>query len=147
MYRVLSEFPKIRDLVCIYVEYDSAYRWRFQDTLSNLNKGEFLKNPVKEITRLLDLLISRENEVSEDVGSIKNKWKMIKSFLKIAYWYLKIFDRKLLKKICQIVSNINLEEIKLSVEDIYWANKNQSYNSRGLSWEARQEEYNKVKNN
>ena len=127
VYRILSDTPEERDIICSVLEYDMAYRYRFQDIVYELDKEAFMKSPRREVTRLLRLMIDRE-----DAPAMKSKWK----YFEILLWYLDI-NRKLKNKLRQIVRNIKLEEIKSSKEDIYWQNTYKDYNYRGLSYEQR----------
>lgn len=108
----------LRDIECMILEFDNAYRFRVQDLLADLNKENLQKNPVKEINRLLDIWISREKTVE-----IKDSWRLLKAFVS---WYLR-FDRKLLKMIVRVLSNIDTEKTKLSVEDKYFADIRKDY--------------------
>jgi hypothetical protein len=114
VYRILSEFPKERDIICFWLETDMAYRYRFQDIIYELNIELFKKDQIKELLRLLDILISRE------IGGMDFKWKTIRKYVVPGLKVIKFFKPKLFKKVCQMVANINLEEIKSSKEDIYW---------------------------
>lgn len=135
LYRVMQDFPQERDIVCFFLEADWAYRLRFQDVVSELDKTAFNENPLKETLRLLDLLADRESYQGE--GGVKTKWVMMKRLIPLAYLYVKIFKRSLFKKIIKAVDNINLGEIKFSKEDQWWAYDTDSYNSKGLSFEIR----------
>jgi hypothetical protein len=134
-------FPKSlwreRDIFCFFMEADFAYRYRLQDIISEFNKEAFKKNPLKEITRLMDLMVQREPEEPEAGMGMKRKWNGIKKLLPLAFWYLRIFHNKLYKELIKAGEEINLEEIKPTKEDLYWMNKQESYNFRGLSYEAR----------
>jgi hypothetical protein len=121
-----------RDVICFFLEADHAYKYRFQDIFSEINIREFRKNPLKEITRLLDIMIYR------DSAGMKKKWMMLRKTLPMVYYYAKIFNRKLYKQIIKMVEELDIEKIKPTKEDIYWMNDMKSdYNFRGLSAESR----------
>ncbi len=101
--------PRIVDMSTLVLEYDSAYKYRFQDIGAELNKNN---PPVKEIKRLMDLLIAR------DYKEMADKWKRIKNLTNILYLMPK--TRRLIK---EIINDIDISKIKMSKEDIYWANK------------------------
>jgi len=63
----------LRDLFCMYLESDNAYRYRFQDVFAEVNKKAIEKNPVKEFHRLYDIMIGRE--VKQEV---KDTWALVK---------------------------------------------------------------------
>jgi len=120
--------------ISIIVESDSAYRYRMQDVLPLLNKENLLKNPIKEICRLLDILIERDEEY------MKEKWKKVKKFVKLVL----IVSPKIKKLVVNILMEINIDEIKFSKEDIYWVNEFGKYNYFGKTLEQRKED-NKIK--
>lgn len=131
LYRVMTGVfsDEERDILCFISEYDQAYKYREQDALPELDKHKLIQNPRKEVLRLLDVLVSRER-ASE---GMRNKWRFMKLLLNI---YLR-FNKKLLNKIKKTLLEINLEEVKLSKEDIYWSNQYDDYNFRGLTNEER----------
>jgi hypothetical protein len=108
----------LRDIECMILEFDNAYRFRVQDLLTDLNKDALRSNPIKEISRLLDVWVSREITVE-----IKDSWRLLKMFTK---WYLR-FDRKLLNLVVSVLLEINTEETKLMVEDSYFAKQRKDY--------------------
>lgn len=106
-----EEIKEWRDIVCMILEFDNAYRYRVQDILSELNKETLKKNPLKEILRLMDLLIERELE-----EGVQNKWKEMRD---LGGFYLRI-ARGLLSMVQEFLLEINLEEVKFSKEDLYF---------------------------
>jgi len=122
------------DALILILEYDSGYRYRFQDVMMELNK-ENLTNPAKEIIRLIDILTFRD--YGEDIESAeKSKWGRMKKLIRLVF----IFCPKIKKQIVAILRDINIDEIKFSKEDIYWTNKNPSYLFRGIAFEDRLKE-------
>ena len=108
----------IRDIMCMLLEYDNAYRFRFQDIIVELDKDKLKKNPGKELNRLFALLISRE--IKQEV---KDTWKLVQYFLPT---YL-FFNRKLRKNIIDIFTELDLEKVALSVEDKTFSEKRIDY--------------------
>lgn len=102
----------LRDIECMILEFDNAYRFRAQDLLPELNKEALRKNPIKEITRLLDIWIEREK-----TKEIKDSWKLLKLFVK---YYLR-FDKPMLRMIARLLAELDLEKCKLTTEDKYFA--------------------------
>ena len=115
------------DAIGLILEYDMAYRYRLQDIIVLLDKGN---DPVKEIIRLIDILITRD--IGND-GMIV-KYRNLQKFLPFL-----IFG-KTKRLLARIFRDIDLEEMKLSKEDIYWTNEFGLYNYRGLSVEERKNE-------
>jgi len=134
LYRVFpKELERERDLICMFLEGDHAYKYRFQDIVSELNQPAFKKNPLKETIRLVEILKSREVYGK----TMWHKWDAMKKVIIIAYWGLKIFKPKLFKTLLKMVGDLNINEIKPSKEDLYWMNLQDSYNFRGLDFNYR----------
>lgn len=108
----------IRDLVCMVLEFDNAYRFRFQDIISELNKENLRKNTAKEISRLLEIMSSREN-----TQEVKDTWKLVRYFLP---WYLR-FNRSLRKQIVDILTDLDLSKTALQVDDKHFCDKRVDY--------------------
>lgn len=99
---------QIRDLTCMILEFDNAYRFRFQDIVSELDKVSLRKNPGKELVRLLTLMQSREKQ-----QTVKDTWTLFKAFIPAALF----FNRKLRRAIISILESLDLEKIRFSKED------------------------------
>ena len=110
---------RFRDLICQTAEFDNAYRYRIQDIMVELDKEGLNQNPVKEILRLFELLMSREK-----TQEVKDTWTLLKFFIR---YYIR-FDKKLQKIIVSALSNINFDEIKLQVEDRHYCKPRKDYN-------------------
>lgn len=98
----------LRDLTCMFLEFDNAYRFRVQDIIEELNQINIVKNPRKELCRLLDIMSSRE--LTQEV---KDSWTLMKMFVK----YYLLLDRRLLKIIVDVLSRLDVERVKLTIED------------------------------
>ncbi len=125
---------KITRFGCLFLERDTAYRFRVQDAFGELNPNA--KNSVKELFRILDIMISRERSKSLTGGYITDmigKWKFIKSVLQIA-----LFTSPQLKKIIsRIIKNIDPEKIKMDDADWYFCLRYLSYDFGGKNREWR----------
>lgn len=117
IYRLIED-DKIRDVICIVLEQDDSYRFRFQDIIGELNKEIFISHPRFEIMRLWDIYKSREK-----VGRLKDYEKYIKA----GSWII-MFMPKTLKKIKDIVRELNIDEVRLNEADRYWAESRVDYN-------------------
>jgi len=126
----------LKDGISIIFQNDMAYCYRSQDILGELNKDNLQKNPLKEIRRLVDLYISREIGTTHLKKGVERTRKYL--------WLLRF---KGLKEIKAILMDLNIDEIKLSTEDIYWTNIVPGYNYRGIPYEQRLKEYKLEKNN
>jgi hypothetical protein len=118
VYDCLSDYPDIRDVICAVLEFDDAYRYRFQDVLSELSYLNLHKNPIKEIKRLLNIYSSREK-----TEGLRGR---VQKIINLACLYLR-FNRKLLQEITTFLINIDIEELKMSKEDIYWTKRWNNY--------------------
>lgn len=142
MYRVIKH-EKIRDIFCALIEKDTAYRYRFQDIATELDKKAFNVNPYREIRRLYDILRSREYDPTDDQKVLgMHKFKNV---IGLVLLYLR-FKPKLVNELKRIVNDVNVDEVKLSIEDIYWTNRYPDYNFRGINLETRLQEYENLKN-
>jgi len=126
VYRALSaikEEPILIQLVCMFLEFDDSYRYRFQDIVGELNKENLLKNPFKEITRLVALLKDREGTPEGD-QRMKKMWGDFEILLFILF-----FSRTVRGKIIGFFSELNPENIKMDDGDMYYVNlKKGGYN-------------------
>ena len=101
---------QVRDILCMYLEFDNAYRFRFQDMMEELNKEEAEKDPAKEIKRLYDISVSRE--VHEEV---REKQAQYGEF----FQYLFSLPRG--KELAsEFFKRLSLEEVRLSDIDRHW---------------------------
>ena len=124
----------LMDAITLVLEYDSGYRYRFQDIIAELKKS-WVNNDfiVPEIQRLLDILTYREGLGKIDPAS---KWQKLKRLLPIIFFLYP----KLKKKIVKILSEINIDEVRFDKSDIYWINQNPYHLYRGMTIEDRRAE-------
>src|SRR3990167_1219297 len=108
----------LKDVACMLLELDNAYRYRFQDVVAELDQQAVKANPVKELVRLLDLMVSREN-----TQEVRDTWKLVKMGVK---YYLR-FDRSLKKMLADVLSTLDLKEIELTLEDKHFAGLRRDY--------------------
>lgn len=108
----------IRDVLCMILEFDNAYRYRAQDLLVEINKEKLKRNPVKELNRLADIALSREKE-----QQVKDTWKLIKLFNN---FYLR-FDLKLKKMVVDVLSELDYDKFNLKPEDVQFCKPRKDY--------------------
>ncbi len=108
----------LRDIVCMVLEFDNAYRFRFQDIIVELDKSALAKNPSKEIVRLLNLMSTRE--VTQE---IKDTWKLVKYFLPVYLFLNKSFKQN----IVDVLSDLDLQKVALTVEDEHYCKERKDY--------------------
>jgi len=109
----------LKDLVCMFLEFDNAYRYRFQDVIVELDKIAVKENPVKEILRLLEIMNSREN-----TPEVRDSWTLIKMGVK---YYMR-FDPKLKRMLADVLATLDLEKVALTEEDKHFSGLRKDYN-------------------
>lgn len=108
----------IRDIVCMLLEMDNAYRFRFQDIIIELDKGRLKNRPGKEIARLLEIMKSRER-----TQEVKDTWRLVQYFIPI---YLFV-NRSFRKTLVRVLGELDLEQMALSPEDKHFCEKRLDY--------------------
>lgn len=128
VYRVMDEtkkkFPEreellnsFRNIVCMVLEYDDAYRYPFQDVVAELDKEEVDKNPIKEALRLIDIYVERDSrgtaEKFKRIGKIMSALRFQKEF------------KRFLK---EVLINIDISAVKMDEADAHHARFKAGYN-------------------
>jgi len=72
---LLLRYRKIRDIICMILEMDYAYRARFQDIIPEFNKKNLLKSPIEEFEKVFRIFIQRE---AIDGNAMLPKWRGLK---------------------------------------------------------------------
>lgn len=112
------------DAFTLVLEYDSAYRYRFQDLVVGYNRNNGI---VKEVMIMVDKIIERENPPHS-----KEKWAKFRTPIRLLTFIFR-------KRIKQFFDELNLDEIKLSKEDTYFLCLYNIYNCNGWDWDKKQE--------
>jgi hypothetical protein len=115
-------------LVAMIIEYDTAYCWRIQDIFSVADRDSLLKNPAKEMTRLLKILIERD-QMSEKVRDIAG------SALKLLRFALR--TPKIKRAFIKATQEIDLSKIAFTEADRYQVSFLKGYNFMGKTGEER----------
>lgn len=130
IHRVFSQEPRdekqqdreyrimVRDLVCILLEFDNAYRYKLQEALCEIDQMKVRKKPILELTRILKNVQSREL-----IQDGKDTWSMI---LLAVRWFLR-FDKRTLNLLGYVFSQIDLDKIKLDEMDKEFAGRRTEY--------------------
>ena len=124
------------DFVLLFLEFDNAYRFRLQDVLPLVNKDNVRDNVVKEVSRLFDILIERE----DPTHGIEKKWKQIR---RVVIPLLR-FDGRLRKFTRLFLLNLKTEEFKLDEADRYFCLRRRSHNVDGTTLEERLKEKERI---
>lgn len=122
---------KVAEFFCLFIELDSAYRFRLQDVLAELNKEAARANIVKEVRRLFDLWISRE----DDLHGIRYKIIPAANLL-VMFLRLSKSARDWAKK---FLLELDTEKIRLDEADWYFCLKRNNYHFEGVPLENRLE--------
>lgn len=99
---------QLRDMTCMILEMDNAYRYRAQDILVEVDKEKLKKNPSKELLRLLEVMTSREKQ-----QSIRDTWTLGKYAIR---FYL-AFDKEIRDIIVRTILELDMEKVRLTNED------------------------------
>lgn len=111
---------------CTLWEFDNAYRYRFQDGFSSLDKNKFKSDPVAEINRVAQIMSSRED------GDLSKKWAAFSSQIKFLFYF-----KKLDSALKYFVDILDLDKIKMDINDQYWSYHRADYDFAGLTLEER----------
>lgn len=102
---------RVKDIILLILEYDDAYRFRFQHVIGQLDREAFAKDPIRELIHLVELGIACENS-----SRVIETWRMFKLMLRFVR-----FHPALKKKLVFFFTHLDIEEVKLSEEDWYYA--------------------------
>lgn len=107
----------VRNIICMGLEYDDAYRFPLQDVIVEFNKTAGRKDIIKETRRLLDILIHRDSRGTEDQFGVIRKALILLRF------------RKSLKEaLRRFFLELNLNEMKMDDLDNFHARFKEGYN-------------------
>jgi hypothetical protein len=113
--RVFSKIgvsPELTGVVSLMLEFDDAYRYRFQWVMEKLNKEN---KTIPEIQRLLGILAENEfHPESQNENRLGDKWKKYKKAV-----HLLRLHRPSMKLIKAFLKEVDIDKIKLSKEDRY----------------------------
>ena len=125
---------QVRDIACMLLEFDDSYRYRFQDAMGTLNQDDFRKNPYKELNRILQHLEDREKEHEQ---RLKDTWRLLRKIL-----FLITFIKPVRDRIVDVISNLNIEAVKMDEGDLYHAKiKSKKMDSYNYSEPVEEEKY------
>lgn len=126
-----QDADKVSEIVSRMIDNDDAYKQRLKDIFSMTTKEKLLKP--KELTRLLNIMDSRQKK--DNGKSWVDKIKPIVFLLRIAIAIIPS-ARKGYKS---AVNNINLDNLILHWEDIYWSIYKTDYDFGGMTIEERKQ--------
>lgn len=116
---VAREVAKVSTLLAEILEHDQAYRFRFQDLVSETSKDGIGNRPYRETRRLVRLYFQRES------SAMSKMWWM--HLLPFAMLYF-----------VKYLESLDWQKMQFDEGDRYWACKKLDYNYMGLNYWARQ---------
>ncbi len=116
---VAREIKKVSPLIAEILEHDQAYRFRFQDLVSETTKDGIGNRPYRETRRLIRLYFQRE---SSAMGKM---------------WWLHLLPFSMLYLV-KYIEPLDWSKMQFDEGDRYWACQKKDYNYFGLSYWARQ---------
>ncbi len=128
---------QLRDIFCAVLEYDDAYRYRFQDIVSELNKEHFDKHPFKETMRLIRIYDSRQPQTDEQRKKGTTFKALFTAVTFSVFTYL-FFHPNKMKQLKSMVRNLDIEAIRMNKSDIHWSRWT-LYNVKGFTNEERKD--------
>lgn len=108
----------LRDGICMLLEFDNAYRYRFQDIIAELNRENARKNIIGELKRLLTIMQSREK-----TPEVRDTWTLFKLLVSL---YLR-FDKGMKTLISNVLVEIDTGKAALDEGDKHYCNPRQDY--------------------
>ena len=108
----------MRDLCCMLMEFDNAYRFRAQDLIPEIDPVRIKTHTVQELKRIFDIAITRET-----TQEVKDTWKLCKM---VVGWFLR-FDGELKRMCGDVLSQLNATEAGLTPEDRHYCEKRTDY--------------------
>ena len=123
----------LRDLICMIIHFDMAYRFRWQDIIPLFNKEAFKKNPRKEIMRVARIFVERE---SAGGGGVANKWKSIINHLDIILWFI-FLNKKHRSVAVEFLDELDLDAIAPDEADWYYMLDRKDYDYGGVPYVKR----------
>lgn len=121
-----KEAQKTAQTVAAIVEYDSAYRFRLMDVLTESSKEQLVGNPRKEVKRLLEL--NRERDYQEVSDKMTRVGRVVTYALLIP---------KFKKAFVKAIKGSQFSKFKYDAADIYWAYHKRDYQYLGKTYEER----------
>jgi hypothetical protein len=121
------------EFLYLFLEYDNAYRFRFQDILECLNKDNLRRHPTREIIRLFDILREREYNINQ-------KWDGLRRIVVP----MMVVSPTVRRWVVNILSELDLTKVMLDEDDWYFCLNRHEYDFRGIPYAMRLEERKRV---
>ena len=118
------------------IDYDSAYRYRIEDLMSETTKEKILQKPITEIRRLIKILAERDSRIG-----LNTKFKSVGIMLSVILLSPRI--RNIFRK---VISECEFNNLQPDEADRYHVLKLDGYKFLGRTIEDRWQEYVKLHN-
>lgn len=125
----------VMEFLYFLISMDTAYRFRLQDILVEVDRSAGYENPRKEINRLFEILILRENSPLQ-----REKYKLVRKVVSLC---LK-FSKTLRKIASEFFGCISMPQVYMDESDKYFSLRRAQYNFGGKKLEERLEEAEKI---
>lgn len=120
---------QLAEVLSTLIQGDNAYRYRVMDFFQGMNKENMIKNPRKEIGKLINMICSREKDPV-----------VRKKFMLVGMMFQGVLLIPSIKKALILsVEKTNINKLKFNEIDLYWALLYKDYNSLGMSYAGRME--------
>lgn len=126
----------IAEFVFLFIEHDNAYRMRLQDIMEEVDKLNVSRSIVREMSRLLDIAIERENPYN----GIRHKWIQMKKLVIPAL----MLNKDLRRLVKAFFLELDIPKVSLDESDWYFCLKRRGYQFRGIPLEQRLKERERI---
>jgi len=133
---MLEVIAPLLEFFCLFIEFDNAYRFPLQDILPEIDRGKIKDNPIKEIKRLTKMMLSRCTETSGFDFKIGPVFFLLRAAM--------FFNKELRQFVREFLLELNVLEIKMDESDWYFSLNRKGYNLKGIPYEKRLEERNRI---
>lgn len=120
----ISRAHKISKAIADVVEYDSAYRVRFQDLVSSTTKKALIEDPIGEMKRLKALSVERDYKKHQTTGKVLPSQK-VGRLISLFTWVLRI--PKVKRAFVAAIRRSNHDAMKFDECDIFWYSQRTDY--------------------
>ena len=109
---------EIRNALGMLIEFDNAYRYRFQDIIVELDQERLKRAPIRELLRLLEIISKREK-----TEEIRDTWKLLRMLVR----FFLFTDSELRNTLVGALSRLDLSKMALDEDDRHYCLKRQDY--------------------
>jgi len=122
--RLQSILFKLRNIACMVLQNDMAYRFSLQDILPEINIEELKRNPAQELRRVFDIFCERMED---------DRWRGIGRATILLLRISPAFKRLII----DFLLEIDMDKVKLDDADYYFCLQRPSYKFKGVPLEER----------